>query len=68
MLDSQRWKCVEAVPAIAFSIEGLSAVRAKRGSRRGWLTVAEGRVDEYGLPTAPARAGAQMQFGCPAVS
>jgi len=46
MLDSQRWKCVEAVPAIAFSIDGLSAVRAKRGSRRGWLTVAEGRVDE----------------------
>ena len=46
MLDSQRWKCVEAVPAIAFSMDGLSAVRARRASGRGWLTVAEGDVDE----------------------
>ena len=44
VLDSQRWKCVEAVPAILFSVEGLSAVRG--GSpNRGWLTVAEGRVE-----------------------
>jgi len=48
VMDSQRWKCVEAVPAILFSIEGLSAIRAREPARRGWLTVAEGRVDEVG--------------------
>jgi hypothetical protein len=44
VLDSQRWKCVESVPPLLFSIEGLSAVRG-RGGRAGWLTVAEGFVD-----------------------
>lgn len=45
VLDSQRWRCVEAVPPILFSVEGLSAVRGREPGRRGWLTVAEGRVD-----------------------
>ena len=44
--DSQQWKCVEAVPPILFSIDGLSAVRARSPQKRGWLTVAEGIVDE----------------------
>lgn len=44
--DSQQWRCVEAVPPILFSIDGLSAVRARSPQRRGWLTVAEGIVDE----------------------
>jgi hypothetical protein len=43
-VDSQRWKCVEAVPTFLFSIDGLSAVRAREPARRGWLTVAEGTV------------------------
>lgn len=47
VLDSQRWKCVEAVPAILFSVEGLSAVRGRRPNR-GWLTVAEGTVENVG--------------------
>jgi hypothetical protein len=46
MLDSQRWRFVEAVPAILFSVEGQSAVRGRRN--RGWLTVAEGLVDDVG--------------------
>ena len=45
VLDSQPWKCVEAVPAIAFSIDGLGAVRGREPARRGWLTIAEGLVD-----------------------
>jgi hypothetical protein len=48
VLDSQRWRCVEAVPPILFSVEGLSAVRGREPGRRGWLTVAEGRVDAVG--------------------
>ena len=44
VLDSQRWKCVESVPPLLFSIEGLSAVRGREPGRRGWLTIAEGRV------------------------
>lgn len=46
VIDSQRWKCVEAVPAFLFSIDGLSAVRARDHAQRGWLTVAEGVVEE----------------------
>jgi hypothetical protein len=45
-VDSYKWRCVEAVPPIAFSIDGLSAVRSRSPQRRGWLTVAEGVVDE----------------------
>jgi hypothetical protein len=44
-VDSHKWRCVEAVPPIAFSIDGLSAVRAQSPQKRGWLTVAEGVVD-----------------------
>jgi hypothetical protein len=44
-VDSYKWRCVEAVPPIAFSIDGLSAVRAQSPQKRGWLTVAEGVVD-----------------------
>jgi len=65
MPDSQRWKCVEAVPAIAFSIDGLSAVRAKRGSRRGWLTVADGRVDEVGERQLVLEDGVRLVFALP---
>jgi hypothetical protein len=47
VVDSQqRWKCVEAVPAFLFKLEGVSAVRAPDASRRGWLTHAEGTVSE----------------------
>jgi hypothetical protein len=46
VIDSQRWKCVEAVPAFAFSIDGVSAVRATEPARRVWLTTAEGVVSE----------------------
>jgi hypothetical protein len=45
VLDSKRWRCVEAVPPIMFSVEGLSAVRGREPGRRGWLTVAEGCVE-----------------------
>jgi hypothetical protein len=48
VLDSQRWKCVEAVPPLLFSVEGLSAVRGREPGRRGWLTLAQGRVDDVG--------------------
>jgi hypothetical protein len=46
VLDSQRWKSVDVAPAILFSIEGLSAVRGRDPTRRGWITLAEGRVDD----------------------
>ena len=46
--DSRQWRCVEAVPAFAFSVEGLSAVRAREPRRQGWLTVAEGEVEDVG--------------------
>jgi hypothetical protein len=46
VIDSQRWKCVEAVPAFVFSVDGVSAVRAREPSQRGWLTTAEGFVTE----------------------
>jgi hypothetical protein len=46
VIDSQRWKCVEAVPAFLFSLDGVSAVRARDSAQRGWLTVAEGFVSE----------------------
>ncbi|HEY8089149.1 MAG TPA: hypothetical protein VIF09_14925 [Polyangiaceae bacterium] len=46
VLDSQRWKCVESVPPILFSVEGLSAVRGREPGHRGWLTVAEGVVQD----------------------
>jgi hypothetical protein len=44
VVESQQWKCVEAVPAIAFSMDGLGAVRDREPARRGWVTVAEGTV------------------------
>jgi hypothetical protein len=46
VIDSQRWKCVEAVPAFLFSLDGVSAVRARDAAQRGWLTMAEGIVSE----------------------
>jgi hypothetical protein len=46
VLDSQRWRCVEAVPALLFSVDGTTAVRARDRAGRGWLTVAEGWVDQ----------------------
>jgi hypothetical protein len=46
VIDSQRWKCVEAVPAFLFSIDGVSAMRAREPAQRGWLTTAEGCVSE----------------------
>lgn len=46
VIDSQRWKCVEAVPAFVFGVDGVSAVRAREPSQRGWLTTAEGIVTE----------------------
>jgi hypothetical protein len=46
VIDSQRWKCVEAVPAFLFRLDGVSAVRARDAAQRGWLTVAEGVVSE----------------------
>jgi hypothetical protein len=48
VLDSQRWKCVEAVPPLLFSVEGLSAVRGREPGQRGWLTLAQGHVDDVG--------------------
>ncbi|HEX3343906.1 MAG TPA: hypothetical protein VHS09_05000 [Polyangiaceae bacterium] len=49
MLDSQRWKCVEAVPPLLFSVEGPSALRGREPGRRGWLTIAQGRVEHVGV-------------------
>ena len=46
MVDSGQWRCVEAVPAIAFSIDGLGAVREREPATRGWLTEAQGCVQE----------------------
>ena len=48
VLDSQRWKCVESVPPLLFSVEGLTAVRGHEPGHRGWLTLAQGRVDDVG--------------------
>jgi hypothetical protein len=48
VVDSQRWKCVEAVPAFRFGLDGVSAVRDHDVGRRGWLTTAEGVVGEVG--------------------
>jgi hypothetical protein len=45
VLDSQRWRSVEAVPALLFSVDGPSAVRAPDAGGRSWLTLAEGEVD-----------------------
>jgi hypothetical protein len=42
----QRWRHVEAVPPLLFRLEGVSAVRGREPGRRGWLTVAEGRVGD----------------------
>jgi hypothetical protein len=47
VMDSAEWQCVEAVPAIAFSIAGQTAVRA-RDPRGSWMTVAEGFVEGAG--------------------
>lgn len=44
--DSQRWRRVEAIPPLLFRIEGVSAVRGGESGRRGWLTLAEGRVGD----------------------
>jgi hypothetical protein len=44
VLDSAPWKCVEAVPAIGFSLEGNSAVRVHPPRRKTSITAAEGRV------------------------
>jgi hypothetical protein len=41
--DSQRWRCVEAVPALVFSVDGLGAVREREPA--GWVTIAEGVVE-----------------------
>lgn len=41
-VESQRWRCVEAVPALLFSVEGPGAPRGGR------LVVAEGRVEDVG--------------------
>ncbi|MGD0525049.1 MAG: hypothetical protein ABSE49_07890 [Polyangiaceae bacterium] len=48
VLDSQRWKCVEEVPPLLFSIEGQTAVRGREPGRRGWLTIAAGCVEHVG--------------------
>jgi len=48
VLDSQRWRCVEAIPPLLFSVEGLSAVRGREPGSRGWLSIAEGRVEAVG--------------------
>jgi hypothetical protein len=48
VLDSQRWKCVEAVPPLLFSVDGPAAVRGREPGRRGWLTIAQGRVEDVG--------------------
>jgi hypothetical protein len=45
VLDSQRWRSVEAVPALLFSVDGPSAVRAPDAGGQSWLTMAEGRVE-----------------------
>ena len=52
VVDSQQWRCVEAVPAIVFSVDGVGAAREREPARRGWLTTAEGvvgEVDEHRL-------------------
>jgi hypothetical protein len=65
MVDSQRWKCVEAAPAIAFSIEGTTAVRARDASLRGWLTVAEGVVDRVQEQRLVLDDGVRLSFTLP---
>jgi hypothetical protein len=46
VLDSQRWRCVEAIPSIAFSLDGPAQLARTRSSPPSseWLAVAEGRV------------------------
>jgi hypothetical protein len=63
--DSQRWKCVEAVPAILFSVEGLSAVRGTRPNR-SWLTVAEGVVEDVGEHQLLLDGDVTLEFVLPA--
>jgi hypothetical protein len=69
VVDSQRWKCVEAVPALAFSVEGTTAVRAKDPSARGargWLTVAEGVVERLEEQRLVLGGGVTLSFTLPA--
>jgi hypothetical protein len=63
--DSQQWRCVEAVPPIAFSIDGLSGVRARWPQKRGWLTVAEGVVDEVFAEHLVIGHGVTLAFALP---
>jgi hypothetical protein len=44
MLDSASWRCVEAVPAIRFALEGRSSIRPRTAGRRTMIRAAEGRV------------------------
>jgi hypothetical protein len=46
--DTQPWQSVEAEAAIAFSIAGQTAVRARDPMRGSWMTLAEGFVASVG--------------------
>jgi len=66
VVDSQKWKCVEAVPAIAFSIDGQGAVRDREPARGGWLTVAEGTAGGVGEDHLSIGRDVSLSFTLPA--
>jgi hypothetical protein len=45
VMDGHQWEHAEPAPAIAFSIDGQTAVRARDPMRGSWMTVAEGFVE-----------------------
>jgi hypothetical protein len=79
VLDSQRWRCVgrvdhtaqtpesrpDAVPPLLFSIEGQTAVRGREPGRRGWLTIAQGRVDDVGDHHVGLESGVTLAYVVP---
>jgi hypothetical protein len=64
-VESQRWRCVEAVPALLFSVEGPGVVDAGRGPRLGRLTVAEGLVHEVDAHTLVLEGDVRLCFFLP---
>jgi hypothetical protein len=65
VVDSGQWRCVEAVPAIAFSIDGLGAVREREPATRGWLTIAQGQVLRVERDVLHVGPSAMLTFALP---
>lgn len=62
--DSQSWRCVEAVPAFLFSVDGM-ALRESEPHHRGWVTVAEGDVVDVGSHHLALSTDAALAYSLP---